>query len=672
MIGQQLGHYRIEAQIGAGGMGVVYRAQDESLGRAVALKLVSERFMADRKARKRLIDEARNASALNHPNICTIFEVGEADGHTYIAMEHVEGRTLNGIVLGQGLPPETLLRYAVQIADALAHAHQRGVIHRDLKSANVMITTEGRAKVLDFGLATREREQEIEDATRSRMSLTEAKTVAGTLHYMPPEVLRGQPADERSDIWSLGVMLYEMAAGRLPFSGATTYELSSAILREPIPALPANAGSGLRAVVGRCLKREPGERYQKASEVRAALETLESSTEVTVPVPAAGETQRVSRWVIVGGAVLIAAVIIAIGIRGTPFGIGITSSEGRESPARQPVMQLEFEGKPSANAEANEYFQKGVLFLNTQFNVPRAREMFERALEIDPRFGKARGVYAFTYVLMIEGGYSNDSALLYKAEAEARRALQDDPSSRQSRIALAGVYLLQGRKELVSGELEQVSKGDPNSGLPATMWELLYHRFNGNYGRAEQLANEMLAATPTFFPARTYRGEMWREQGKPADDIREQEKVLEQDATNILALGHLSRAYLDLGDVAKARATLERVKPEDRRNYRIRLARALVLAREGKRVEALKEMDSEVQKYAGSSAPLNVQAAAFYATLGEKEKALEWLDRAVRNGDERAEYFQSDPLLRSIRDEARFKQVLESIAYRRQQRTPGM
>lgn len=642
-------------------MGVVYRAQDESLGRAVALKLVGERFLADRKARKRLIDEARNASALNHPSICTIFEVGEADGHTYIAMEHVEGRTLSSMVLGQGLPPETLLRYAVQIADALAHAHQRGVIHCDLKSANVMITPEGRAKVLDFGLARREREQEIEEATRSRMSLTEAKTVAGTLHYMPPEVLRGQAADERSDIWSLGVMLYEMAAGRLPFTGATTYELSSAILREPLPALPANTGSGLRAVVQRCLKREPGERYQKASEVRAALETLESSTEVTVPVRPAGERRRVRWWAVAGAALLSAAAMIAVVIGEMPFKAGV-------APVAKRDPMLDSDGKPSAHEEANEYFQKGLLFLNTQFQVPRAREMFERALVIDPRFGKARAVYGFSFVLLVEGGYSNDSALLYRAEAEARRALQDDPTARQARITLAGVYLLQGRKEMVPGELEQVFQLDPGSGLPATMWGLLYHRFNGDYGRAEELAKEMLAGKPTFFPARTYLGEMLREQGKLEDAIREQEKVLEQDPTNILALGHLSRTYLDLGDTAKARATLERVKPEDRQNYRVRLARALVLAREEKQAEALKEMDAEVERYAGAHSLMNAQAAAFYAAVGEKERALEWLDRAVRNGDERAEYFQRDPLLAGIRDEPRFKQVLESIAYRRQQR----
>jgi tetratricopeptide (TPR) repeat protein/predicted Ser/Thr protein kinase len=664
MANQTLGHYRILEKIGAGGMGVVYRAHDERLGREVALKVVGERWLSDEKARARLLQEARTASALNHPHVCTIYEVAEAEGETYIVMEYVAGRPLSALVPRDGLPAETLCRYAAQIADALAHAHERRVIHRDLKSSNVVITPEGRAKVLDFGLAKRMREQELDEVTRSQLSLTEAGAVVGTLHYLAPEVLRGAAANERSDIWALGVLLYEMATGTLPFHGKTCFELTSAILREPVADLPPGAPAGLRGVIQRCLAKEPGERYAGAGEAKAALETMaESSTEAAVPVRSLGKGRRVPWWAMAGGAVLIAAAMIAVVIRGMPFNLGITSFGRREVPA---TKMLEFDGKPSANAEANEYFLKGILFLSTQFNVPRSREMFERALAIDPHFGKARGAYAFTYVLMIEGGYSNDPGLLYKAEAEAQRALQDDPSARQSRIALAGVYQLQGRKEMVRGELERALQDDP-TGLRATMWELLYHRFNGEYPPAEELAKRLLADKPTFFPARTYLGEMLREQGKLPDAIREQEKVLDQDPTNILALCHLSRTYLDLGQPAKARATLERVRPDDRQNYRIRLARALLLAREGKRVEALREMDPEVEKYAGAHSLMNAQAAAFYATLGEKGKALEWLDRAVRNGDERVEWFQRDPLLAGIRGEPRFKQVLESIAFRRQQ-----
>jgi serine/threonine protein kinase len=182
MVGRTLGHYRIEEQIGAGGMGIVYRARDLQLGRSVALKVVGEREQVGDKARERLLREARTASALNHPNICTVYEAGEADGQMYIAMELVEGRPLSALIGSEGLAVETVIRYGAQIADALSHAHERGVVHRDLKSANVIVTPEGRAKVLDFGLAKRIVEET--EATRTEEPLTEAGAVAGTLSYM--------------------------------------------------------------------------------------------------------------------------------------------------------------------------------------------------------------------------------------------------------------------------------------------------------------------------------------------------------------------------------------------------------------------------------------------------------------------------------------------------------
>ena len=269
-----IGHYRIEAQLGAGGMGAVYRAYDTRLERTVALKFPAS---VDETAQARLLNEARLASALNHPHICTIYEVGEADGQVYIAMEHVAGEPLSTLIPGDGLPVESLLRYATQMAGALAHAHQRSIIHCDLKSSNVIITPEGCAKVLDFGLARRLRPEELGEATCSRVSLATGDTIAGTLHYLAPEVLRGQPADARADLWALGVLLHEMAAGELPFQGRTAFELSAAILREQPQPLPAGVPAGLRAVIQRCLAKEPAQRYQHAAEVQAALEVIQSS-----------------------------------------------------------------------------------------------------------------------------------------------------------------------------------------------------------------------------------------------------------------------------------------------------------------------------------------------------------------------------------------------------------
>ena len=275
-LGEQLGSYKILSLLGAGGMGEVYRAHDAKLGRDVALKVLPRELADDPEWRTRLLREARAAASLNHPNICTIHEVGEADGHAYIAMEVVEGQPLSGRLAAGPLPPEEVMRYGLQLADALAHAHDRGVVHRDLKSANVMVTPEGHVKVLDFGLARRVSGEELaEVTTRAHASLSQAGAILGTLPYMAPEQLRAQPADARSDVWALGVVLYEMAAGVRPFEGQTGFELSSAILHETPSPLPSRVPAPLQVVTSRCLEKEPARRYQRASEVRAALEAIQ-------------------------------------------------------------------------------------------------------------------------------------------------------------------------------------------------------------------------------------------------------------------------------------------------------------------------------------------------------------------------------------------------------------
>jgi serine/threonine protein kinase/photosystem II stability/assembly factor-like uncharacterized protein len=274
MIGRTLDHYKILSQLGAGGMGVVYRARDEVLNRDVALKLLAPGAI-DKVGRDHLLREAQTASSLSHPSICTIHQVGQSGNDFYVVMELIEGKSLSDLITLTGLSMDTVTRYGTQIADALAHAHDRGIAHRDLKGSNVMVTAEGRVKVLDFGLATRIEREEISELTLSYEAL-ESKLV-GTLPYMAPEILRGQKGDHLSDIWALGVLLYEAAGGRLPFRGNTGFEVSSAILREPPPPLPPSVPYGLAAVIQRCLMKEPPERYQRASEVRAALEALQGA-----------------------------------------------------------------------------------------------------------------------------------------------------------------------------------------------------------------------------------------------------------------------------------------------------------------------------------------------------------------------------------------------------------
>ncbi len=276
MIGSTLGRFHILGRLGAGGMGEVYRARDEQLGRDVAVKLVSPAVAHDATARQRLIREARIAAQLNHPSICTIHEVGESGDHSYIAMELIEGEVLADQIAGRAMDAKQAMEIALQIAQAVGHAHERGIVHRDLKCANVMLTTGGRIKVLDFGLAKSLVPADLDSKTEAR--LTEEGAVPGTLAYMAPEQLRGQPGTLQSDVWSLGVMLYEMLTGTRPFTGRTAFELANAIASADAPDLPAAVPPALTAVVYRCLEKDPSRRYARASEMHAALEAARSGS----------------------------------------------------------------------------------------------------------------------------------------------------------------------------------------------------------------------------------------------------------------------------------------------------------------------------------------------------------------------------------------------------------
>ena len=252
-VGQHVGPYRIEALLGSGGRGIVYLAQDSDLRRTVAIKVVAHRSRDRVGAMELLLCEARVAAALNHPAICSVYEIGRLGDEPFVVMEHVEGTLLSAIIPRDGgLPLENVLHYAIQIVDAVAHVHQHDIVHGDLKCSNIMITADGRVKLLDFGLAIQQRANKA-DSGSADADTTEAPDPAsgsGTLPYMAPELLRGWRADVRSDIWALGVVLFEMLAGYRPFNGVTAYELAAAILGHQPLTLPSRVPAD---VTGRCV-----------------------------------------------------------------------------------------------------------------------------------------------------------------------------------------------------------------------------------------------------------------------------------------------------------------------------------------------------------------------------------------------------------------------------------
>jgi serine/threonine protein kinase len=663
LAGRTLGHYRVLSLLGAGGMGEVYLAEDTRLERRVGLKVLPLEVSADRDRMERFGREARAASALNHLNVATIYDIGEVDGISFITMEYVEGETLAERIARGSLTSSEVAEIGVQVADALDAAHAKGIVHRDIKSANVMMTRRGHVKVLDFGLA--------KVARRSRLVAGDGETCAsgtlpgvimGTVDYMSPEQVLGRDVDHRTDLFSLGVVLYELSTRRLPFDGVTTGERMDRILHAqpaPMPQALDEQATVLNRIVRKCLEKDRERRYQSARELWVDLRNLQrdsgqeggAASPIGTASPglrAAPDTRtRARRWRWKASAAL-ALVLVTT-----------TAGAWWWSRPRPPAPRL------STVAEANWYYALAEEGARTNQEASRVREQLRRALELDPKFADARALYAFNLLLEIDLGNSNNLDLLYQAEKELHQAITDDPKSARAHAWLAFAYYYQGRKDRMPEAVDKALALDPND-REAQMMMAFYHQLNGEYEKSQRILRARLDADPLFAPARVNFGENLRQMGHPEEAIREQRRVQEQYPSELFSVG-LVMAYLSNGNPEESRRVLEEARQKYRKNYLFRLIWGLQLAVEGRRNEALEEMDDGLRAYA-KLVYLSLYAAEFYAVLEEKQEALDWLDHGIRAGDERIEWFERDPLLKNIQNEPRFKRMVEPIRARRARR----
>ena len=712
MVGKTVGHYKILECLGQGGMGQVWLAEDARLGRRVALKFLTSELARDPAARARLEEEARAVAALNHPNIVTLYSIEEADGAAFLTMEEVRGRTLAELLEAGPLSLERFFELAVPLTDALAAAHERGVVHRDLKPGNVMVDDEHRVKVLDFGVAKVREAPPGANTARDNVTVTQDGALRGTLAYMSPEQVQGRTVDPRSDIFSLGVVLYEMCTGRRPFTGESAAELVSSLLRYTPRPVAEHVSERLGRLIRRCLEKEPERRPQSTEDVRRELEELREEVAAS-PAPrsrsiavlpfadmspqkdqdyfcegiaeeimnaltkvpdlrvasrmssfqfkaSAGDSREIGRKLGVdtllegsvrkaGSRVRVTAQLIDVG-----DGYHVWSDRYdrelddifaiQDEIAQKIVAALEItlgpdagprRAAPTANVEAYDSYLRARQFLNRGggHHAAVARQLFLRATELDPGFGRAwAGVADCCSFLFLYFGRAAGADLEQAREA-SRKALELDPHSAEAHSSHGLALSASRRYAEADAEFETALRIDPK------LYEALYfHARNrwaqGNLEDARRLFHRAAELRPDDHQplallANVYDalGQTERARECARDGLRVIERTLEAYPENTRAIYHGSGALIYLGE----------------------RQRALEWARRALAID--------------STAPdVLYNVACTYARAGEVEDAMSCLERAVEHGFAHRDWIEHDSDLVAIRSHPRYTALLQRMS----------
>ena len=669
----RLAHYQIRAKLGAGGMGEVYLADDTRLNRKVAIKFLPAASTSDERARKRLVREAQAAAALDHPNICAIHEVGEADGQTFIVMQYVEGETLAARIQRKPLDSKEALDIAVTLADALAEAHALGIIHRDIKPQNIMITARGQIKILDFGLAKMVTAGVIDSEAETQSFLTQAGMIVGTVPYMSPEQVKGEALDARSDIFSFGAVLYELISGHCPFAARTTAEIISAILTtepQPLASHPIAVPPTLDQVVRKCLHKDLERRYQSMREVAADLEnvrrdlhsgvirstadqnaaTIRMASTVSEPkaVTFFSSRRRILFTILVS---LIAAATVYLLFFRVPQTAPPTSTRSVDSPAYDYYLR----GKVIAGSE------------NRESNI-NAIKLLEQAIAIDPNFAPAYAELARAYNIkaFYFGNEAEKKKLNEDAKVAVEKALGLNPDLAEGH-SVRGFLLWTHDNRFPHERAIQAFKRalELNPNLDETHHRLAVVYFHiGLLDKAWDETEKALSINPANTLARFRLGiiQMYRAR---YDDALAVFKTIPREVNPVLVDRGLATALFQLGRTEEAGEVVEeylRTNSTDEGGT-VTSVKAMLFAKAGKEREAEETIQRaiEIGKGFGHFHHTTYNIASAYALLNKPEPAMKWLQVTADDGFPCYPLFENDANLNSLRKDPRFIEFMTKM-----------
>lgn len=663
----RLGHYEIRAKLGAGGMGEVYLAEDTRLNRKVAVKFLSPESTADPRAKRRLMREAQAAAALDHPNICAIHEVREENGHTFIVMQYVEGETLAARIQRKPLELLEALGFAVAAADALAEAHSRGIIHRDIKPQNIMITTRGQVKILDFGLARLVANKGVLDREAETQSfLTEAGVIVGTIPYMSPEQVKGEAFDTRSDIFSFGAVLYEMISAHRAFAAKTVAEIISAILMsEPAPlasysiALPAR----LEQILRKCIEKDRERRYQSMREVARDLENVrrecESGAPVVPTVDSAVATIRVKAPNHVGqpraffssrlGLGLAALVMLAVVASGSALFF-------RDS-------QVPSSSDKSVNSRAYDYYLRGKVNVSSENaeNNQKAIKLLEQAVAADPNFAPAYAELARAYHVkaFYFASEAEEKKLNEDAEVAVEKALALDSNLAEAHLARGLILWTHAKRFPHEQSIQSYKRAlalNPNLDEARHQLGLVYLHI-GLLDKGWDETEKALAVNPANTGARFRLGVANLYRGKYEEALAFF-KSTPPDRNPALWSFQTATALFQLGRTQEASKVVE----EYLHTYTtdeggtVTSVKAMILAKAGREREAEDTLHRAIEVGTGFGhfhhTAYNI--ALTYAILNRPEPAVKWLEVSADDGFPCYPLFEKDASLNSVRKDERF------------------